>query len=156
MSASKKYRFLVRVIVGLAMGGAALLIIWAGGLVAITVRYPRPVIDLGMATREAKVIIHEAGGIEKICGEADLVFQRFGVRDYTPLFEAELQTYPTLRALGPSCVIMPDSPTYLQVRMGREDSFSAYWIIVTSTNSGARRISGANEAEIGPRVYVRR
>jgi hypothetical protein len=97
--------------------------------------------------------IVQAGGVAKVCDEADRMFARFGTGQLRFLSDSELNDFPAVTSLGTVDGIWPGNPTYIKVRAGTH--LSGFVIQILSTNSSPQREQGSTEV-VKSRIYAHR
>jgi hypothetical protein len=123
--------------------------------VCIVILYTKPVTNRGSAGSEARKLLAGVGGSSNVCNEADQVFKRFGVAKETFFDSSDLKAYPAIAALGGVCVIFPDNPPRLSIRIGNHRN--GFFIDIPDTNSPAKYPVSSDTIElVKSRVFVHR
>lgn len=106
--------------------------------------------------KHTTLLIKNAGGTEKVCAEADLMFSRFGVANMTPFFDpkdSRLTNYPAISSLGWVKGIWPGNPPYILIQIGHH--LHGYTIIVVDTKGPGKPDLVSNMIEFAhSRIYV--
>jgi hypothetical protein len=105
-------------------------------------------------TKEGAVeLLTKAGGADRLCEEADQMFNRFGESNLQSFENSELKAYPCIAELGGQVGIFPDNPACLQIRVGNHAD--SYFILIYSTNNVKKHLKAPYEMELyNSRVFV--
>lgn len=106
----------------------------------------KPKTDIQSMRTHATTLVYQAGGPEKICREAALIFERFGTDRHRRLDSSELAPYPTIASLGKVQGIWPDNPAYISILCGHH--LNSYDLIVYQTNKEPGKAKSPGEIEI--------
>jgi len=119
-----------------------------------------PESNMMFASRQAAMQIAKAGGVKKVCKEANQMFYNYGFTNNSPprfyLFNnSELTNYPTLTAIGNVDGIWTGPPDYIKIHVGTRPT--GYYIEIVNTNNQMKRIADIDEVEIvEPFIFMHR
>ena len=103
----------------------------------------------------AQQLLTQSGGADRVCKEADQIFQQFGITNQTFFLNNILSNYPAITALGKVDYIMPDTQAYIKIRVGNH--LNGYIIQIVDTNGNYKFKRGRDTLEVvKDRIFISR